>query len=198
MKVDYSDLLPPSRLAIVYARGDLRDAFALLLLLDERLAGVVSRSTEPLIAQMKLAWWRESLLAAPEKRPKGEPIFEQLREIGLSDPVPALQKLVDAWGMLLAEDEWTAPIVHEFAAARSDAVFGSYAEWAGFTGDILTIGRQWVVNDMVQRFGDRVPDTATFANPEAARSVPRALSILALSAKQPTGARMLWHALTGR
>ena len=54
MEVDNSELSPPLRLAIAYARADLRSAFALLLRFDERLSDIVGRVKEPMFAQMKI------------------------------------------------------------------------------------------------------------------------------------------------
>ena len=70
-----SELLPPVRLAIAYAPLTVRSAFSLLLRFDARFASVVAKASEPMIAQMKLAWWRDSLLRGPETRPKGNLCF---------------------------------------------------------------------------------------------------------------------------
>ena len=58
MNLDLEQLTPPKRLALAYARRPEKEALALLLLFDVSLGHIVQRSNEPLIGQMRLAWWR--------------------------------------------------------------------------------------------------------------------------------------------
>jgi 15-cis-phytoene synthase len=51
--------LPPQRLALAYTKQDLRLGFGLLLALDDRLEQIFRKAGEPLIAQMRLAWWND-------------------------------------------------------------------------------------------------------------------------------------------
>ncbi|MFV0645706.1 MAG: hypothetical protein ACK5NN_14645, partial [Sphingomonadaceae bacterium] len=55
------DLPLPQKLAAGYARGTNRDQVVSLFHLDYRLSQIVSGRSEELLAQMKLAWWREQL-----------------------------------------------------------------------------------------------------------------------------------------
>ncbi len=199
MKVDESDLAPPVRLAIAYARPDLRGAFSLLLRFDDRIAGIVGRSTEPMIAQMKIAWWYDAIAKAEDDRPKGEPLLIEVNEIGGYEVVGAMQSLLDAWGLLLAEDQWSAKTLDAFAQGRADGIFRTYARWVGDDTAVAELGKQWAIEDLRLRFGNRVDAGSAHAPqrlPMTRRLRP--LTILALAVTSPTGFRMMWHALTGR
>jgi len=60
--VDHEELLdslgPLNRLALAYAPQSTRLPLLALLALDMRLAGIVRNSREPMLAQLRLAWWR--------------------------------------------------------------------------------------------------------------------------------------------
>lgn len=93
-----------------------RPAIAALWALAERLTKLLRDAREPLIGQIKLAWWRDmmAMLAAdPASLPKGEPLLAELQANWAGQG--GLDTLVDAAeAMLLAEDE----------AARRDAGIG--------------------------------------------------------------------------
>ncbi|MXO72232.1 hypothetical protein [Alteraurantiacibacter buctensis] len=114
-----ADALPlPQRLALSYAPRGARTLVGALWLLDRRLAGILQAQGEVMIAQIKLAWWRDRLGEDPALWPAGEPLLGLLRngEVAPRDFVP----LVDGWEALLAED-LTAAGVDEFAAGRAAA-----------------------------------------------------------------------------
>jgi 15-cis-phytoene synthase len=198
MNMKESELSPPLRLAISYARADLRDAFTLILKFDNRIADIVGRSTEPMIAQMKIAWWYDAIGRQADMRPAGEPILQELGTLDADGLTVALQQILDAWGLLLSEDDWLPETLQSFAEVRSDAVFGSYARWVGDNLDCIALGQQWALADLHQRFGRRVTGVLPqIINIPKDRKL-RPLTILALAANNPNGIRMIWHALTGR
>lgn len=125
MSADLIETLPlAQRLALAYTPANCRDDALALLALDARLAGIVRGDGEPIIAQMKLAWWRERLAQDPQDWPLGEPLLALLREGKLD--VSRLEPMVDGWEALLGEvlDE---TVVEAFAAGRS-------ALWQTFAG----------------------------------------------------------------
>lgn len=119
MSTDLLETLPLAhRLALSYAPHQTRDATLGLLALDARLAGIVRADGEAIIAQMKLAWWRERLADNPENWPVGEPLLALLAG---SDIRPAgLVGLVNGWEGLLAE-RLSAVSIDEFAQGRGEA-----------------------------------------------------------------------------
>ncbi|MBL0925680.1 MAG: hypothetical protein IBJ12_14600 [Sphingomonadaceae bacterium] len=194
-----ADLPPPARLAVAYAPRAVRSAFSVLLRLDARLASIVGRASEPLIGQMKLAWWRDALLAQPGTRPKGEPLVSEFENCGTQIPDGVTGQLISAWEMLLVADEWSHSIIEEFAKLRGQAIFSTYANLAGSRRDAASLGIFWAINDLRIQFGDRVPIPPCGKLHESSiRTMPRPLSILAMSVRDVTGPRLIWHALTGR
>ncbi|MDZ3831427.1 MAG: hypothetical protein U0S50_06375 [Sphingopyxis sp.] len=83
-----------------------RTATATLWMLAERLTKLLIDAREPLIGQIKLAWWRDMMVMLSEKPsalPKGEPLLAELQRRWTG--CAGLDTLVDAAeALLLAED----------------------------------------------------------------------------------------------
>ena len=193
-----SQLPPPANLAVAYTPVAFRPAFTLLLQLDMRFADIVRKAREPMIAQIKLAWWRDAFAAEPALRPKGEPLLQALGAYGDVISSLALQDLVSAWELLLGEDEWAAQDVEAHAALRGRTIFGSYAAWAGEGCDISSLSHQWALDALRVEF----PSKFVAPNKQPLPALPkgrklRPLSILAMSVRKVTGLRLIGHALTG-
>ncbi len=125
------DALPlPLRLALSYAPRASRTEIAALWQLDQRLAAILRARGEVVIAQIKLAWWRDRLGEDPATWPLGEPLLELLRSGKV--PPQGYRALVDGWERLLDED-LTASSVNEFAAGRAMA-WSALAEAVGQAG----------------------------------------------------------------
>lgn len=190
------DVTPPEKLAIVYAAKPLRGSFEWLLTLDARLKRSVLGASEPLIAQIKLAWWRDAICAAPPMRPKGEPMLQQLADMNSQNNQFDLEQsalaLVEAWEKLASADQADANALADYASLRGEALFGSYGRWSGQAdlAGILSAGSEWALLDI-----GRASDAAV----EPVR-LPRPLAILYRSAKleisgqrRLDGLRLLWH-----
>ncbi len=198
MNLDDDELTPPERLALAYAQRAMKDSLALLLRLDSRFATIVGSASEPLFGQLKLAWWRDAMLAAPADRPKGEPLLAKLSELDDLTLVEAAVTLINAWETLVVDQDWMAIIVRTFADARGTAVFGSYAKLAGETDFPAEVGQEWAANDLRVRFNGRVGQSPGSYVALPTRRVVRPLTILTMSVRQISGPRLIWHALTGR
>jgi phytoene synthase len=109
-----SDLPQPQRLAMTHAPAQARPASEALLALDCRLAAILRARREPIAAQLRLAWWRETLTRPAAEWPRGEPVIDALR--GWRDPSD-LAALAEGWEALLAESLGPEAI-EEFAAGR--------------------------------------------------------------------------------
>jgi phytoene synthase len=191
-------LPPPANLAMAYTPVVFRPAFSLLLQLDARFADIVRKAREPMIAQIKLAWWRDAFAAEPALRPKGEPLLQALVECGGAIKLSALEDLVSAWELLLGQEEWAAPDVAKHAALRGGAIFGSYIGWIGEAWDIRPVSHQWALDALRLEF----PSKVSVPNNQPLPALPkgrklRPLSILAMSVRKVTGLRLIGHALTG-
>ena len=146
-----NDLRPEYRIALAYAHPDDRLAYHAMFELDRRLADIVAGSSEPMIGQLRLAWWRDVLGKQPGDRPNGEPLVAALNTAwgAHSD---GLVTLVDAWeGILLAETldrnaalqftegrgaSWTALASGPFAGENPSEI--TLAAQAWFLADLLS------------------------------------------------------------
>jgi phytoene synthase len=193
-----SQLSPPANLAVAYTPVVFRPAFTLLLQLDMRFADIVRKAREPMIAQIKLAWWRDAFAAEPALRPKGEPLLQALGACGDVISQSALQDLVSAWELLLGEGELAAQDVEAHAALRGRAIFGSYAVWMGEPYDISALSHRWALDALRVEFPSklRALDNQPLPALPKGRKL-RPLSILAMSVRNVSGFRLIGHALTG-
>ena len=150
MSLDLVETLPlPQRLALSYAPRKARAATLALLALDTRLAGIIRTGGEPVIAQMKLAWWRERLGQAPADWPVGEPLLALLRECGID--ATRLVPLVDGWEMLLADDLGRSELT---AFARGRALgWAAVSDGTGQSAPLAPVekaGREWALLDLAR------------------------------------------------
>ncbi|NBC36217.1 hypothetical protein GTZ99_06550 [Novosphingobium sp. FSY-8] len=149
MFADLIDTLPPPwRLALSYAPGPVKERWLTLLALDERLGGVARPvligGREPIMAQIRLAWWRDRLREPAAQWPKGEPLLAALA--CWDDGHGALGALVDGWEALLADRPLNMTTVAQFVAGRQAAC----AALAGGSDDALaTMARGWALGDLI-------------------------------------------------
>lgn len=119
-------MLPtPQRLALSYAPRAARLPTLAVLALDMRLAGIVRATHEPLLGQIRLAWWRDRLGEPVAQWPSGEPVLQALA--GWQDDAARLAVLVDGWEALLGDDGGR---IERLSAARSSA-FAALAQRLG-------------------------------------------------------------------
>ena len=94
------DELPADRrLALAYAPGIARADSLAVFLLDQRLSRLVSQQREPLLTQMRLAWWRDRLGEEVSGFHHDEPVLALLA--GWGEHRQKLIGLVDGWEALL-------------------------------------------------------------------------------------------------
>ena len=156
MQPNPAESLPlPRRLALSYAPRSARDSVLTLMLLDERLATILRQKGEVMIAQVKLAWWRDRLAEDKSRWPAGEPLLDRLREGALD--ATALVPLVDGWERLLG-DALTISAIEEFAAGRASAWCAvATAHDAAGTHDadaIARTARQYSLADLAMHLDD--------------------------------------------
>ncbi len=144
-------LPPPQRLALTYASARTRNATLGLLALDARLAAILRGRREPIAVQMRLAWWRETLVAPAAEWPGGEPVLGLLR--GWRD-ASGLAALAEGWEALLADDLASA-VIAEFVAGRGQA-FACLARELGVLAvdDARAAGEVWALADLAAHISD--------------------------------------------
>jgi 15-cis-phytoene synthase len=197
MNAEFYNLSAPKRLALAYARPDLRDFLGLVLRMDDRLASLVQTNREVIIGQMRFAWWNDAIAKSKSARRQGEPLLALLGAIenaGQGEVARAsCLQLLEAWEMLLIDEDRQIGTLTTHAKLRGEAIFGGYAILAGVTEKeaVCVLGAQWATQM------DDMP------KPRLPKSL-RPLSILARAAqleqsgKGRAGLVMTWHALTGR
>lgn len=146
------DILPVERrLALAYAPARSHKAWLGLLALDARLGDVVRRTEDPILAQLKLSWWRDQLGMATTNRSTGEPVLAALT--AWSEEATALQVLVDGWEHLISQDKLDGESFGQFVNARG-AACGALAVLLGGRSDQIQAeraGRCWALADLVGR-----------------------------------------------
>ena len=133
------------RLALSYCPRRARAPTIGLLALDARLAGLVRSSREPMLAQLRLAWWREMLRSPPDRWPAGEPMLALLRTWG--PEVESLAGLVDGWEAMTGPPPLAAEAIDMLADARAEA-FRALAALVGEDRDrepAFRLARGWAL-----------------------------------------------------
>lgn len=183
--------------------------------IDDALGAVVASANEPVLAAVKLAWWRENLeqldTAAPTAEPRLQAAARDLLPRGVSGA--DLAALEECWALLLQADDRQAFM--RGVAARGPALFALAARLLGLTMDeqLEQAAQAFAAADLGRR---RILDLVPLATRRAQLSSPRRarpLTVLAALARrdmrrggppfepEATPGRawtLIWHRLTGR
>jgi len=204
-------------LALSYAPDRSRAALDALFALDTVLGKVLRTTREPLVGQMRLAWWREALRELDMSGAPAEPVLQSLAAavLPLGIEAQALSGMVDAWEPLLDDIETGA--IDDHSRLRGRTLFGMAARALGTATDdpVGEAGEGWALADLAANLSD--PTLASRARERAATMLAsvrrsrwsrngRALGALALVADRklsgqisPTFVlRLAWFRLTGR
>ena len=116
------------QLALAHTPERLRLRLRTYFELDRRLARIVGATNEPMLGQMRLAWWRETLAKPHEERPSGDAVLDAIGQ-HWAEHEERLSKLVDAWELMLAEtlEEEGA---RQFGALRAAPLDAPAERWA--------------------------------------------------------------------
>jgi phytoene synthase len=108
-------------LALLHVPSRLREAFRALLSIDTAMGDVVARASDPALARIKLAWWREQLEALDSSPPPAEPRLNAVAEYLLPRGISGheMAELEAGWATLL-DEEFDPNLV----AGRGAALFG--------------------------------------------------------------------------
>lgn len=172
--------MPPlARLALAYAPAPARDDWLTLLVLDARLAGIVRSAREPMLAQLRLAWWRDRLNSDPSTWPQGEPLLAALAPWG--GAAAGLAALVDGWEALLGDGPLDSDALDAFARGRAAAIAALAVQLGAEPQDAAA--SRWALADLALHLGDRAERETALALLGAAPvagKVPAALRPLAI------------------
>ena len=137
---DNSTLSPPEWLAVAYAPRAYQPLWEGLLTLDLRLADAARAGRDPLMIQLRLAWWRDRFDQPSSEWPAGEPLLALLK--AWDSERAALRAMVDGWeSQIVGEDGGTSlgearveaiMALTRLCSARGDEnVRRAAAEWLG-------------------------------------------------------------------
>ncbi len=107
---------PVERLAVAYAPASVRAAWRGYLAFDHRLADAAREGRDPIMIQLRLAWWRDRMAEPAAHWPAGEPLLATLA--AWDTERPALSAMVDGWEARNVGSDGGAAL----ASARIDAI----------------------------------------------------------------------------
>lgn len=214
---------PERALVVAYAPARLRPGLATLWKLDERLGAIVAQAREPMVGEIRLAWWREALEALDTSPAPAEPLLQEVaRTLMPAISGTELAAIEEGWAALLA-----GPIPDEQAMLRHGQLRGGrlFALAARLltgaeSGQAVIAGEGWALADLGSRLSDaraastargmaadRLAELAGYRWPVPLRPLG-ALAVLARRDAAAVGprcqaspgrvARLLLHRLSGR
>lgn len=146
-----AEILPDeAQLALAYTPPSMRGPLRIFLELDMRLGRIVAATNEPMLGQMRLAWWRDTLGKPVDDRPQGDVVLDGIGEHWAgreSDLVP----LVDGWEQLLSEEPLASTEARLFIEGRKRALMAVYGQRELSGEDWTSYGSaawRWAVADL--------------------------------------------------
>lgn len=164
------DILPPeAHLALAWSGPKVRGPLSIALQLDRRLARIVARTTEPMLGQMRLAWWREMLGKPLAERPRGDAVLDGIGQHWAGREA-ALIAMVDGWEVLVTAERLGLDEARAFGAGRGAFFAALPGAPAGIDGERLAgAGARWALGDASIMVSDPEERTAMLF---AGRTVP--------------------------
>lgn len=190
MVQDLVEELPSAhRLALAYAPASSQRQFLAVFALDARLAKIVRKRNEAVLAQIRIAWWRETLRKNKADWPKGDLVLAALNEW---DEVSDVSGLTDGWEFMLHEI-LSQDAIRSFADGRARAMVAiARALRISDQAAVDTAARYWALADLSANVFDAGERQQIMTLVEALGPVPplpRRLRPLAILAQ--LGARAL-------
>ncbi len=176
------NLDPDRQLALAYVPAPARPGIEALWRLDASLAAILATGTQPLISQMRLAWWREALERLDHAPPPAEPVLQALARHVLPTVSGAeLAAMEEGWLILLSGEALTGEELALYAALRGGLLFTYSARLLGDPGfPARPAGELWALADLA-RHSRRVGEVKT-RSPGSKMKWPRKLRPLGMLA----------------
>jgi phytoene synthase len=216
-----TQLDPDRALALTYVPTAKRAAIGALWRLDVALGAVLAGGREPLISQIKLAWWRDSLVALDREKAPAEPVLQEVAQHVLAHGVSGaeLSEMEEGWAVLLSQDRLTPDELARYGAGRGGLLFRHSAAILGgaLTAEMEQAGAGWALVDLARHSNREDAESAMKAAAErlqpvrwparlrplgmlaalSARDVERGLDRIEEPGSPARMLRMLRHRLTG-
>lgn len=189
MNVDIHAELSPLHLLVAGSAGGHASTLKLLFTLDQRCADICRSTTEVMIGQMRLAWWRDALAVevGADSQP-GEPLLGEMRaHSGFAALRPHLAAIIDGWEEFIVDPLAADAALLAFARGRGGGLFGGYAAATGHPVEneaLAKAGAIWALWDLAGHvrdggLRDRAVALASGLHEGASVHLPRPLAILA-------------------
>ncbi len=185
MTAESPEPLPPELdLALAWTPPKVRAALTSAFHLDRRLARIAARTTESMLGQMRLAWWRDALGTPVADRPRGDLVLDSIGA-NWAGREAALIAMVDGWEVLVTAGSLGIDDIAAFGSQRA-AFFGALQDDSNYTAAnrIAAAGFRWAVADAgtgVSDAGERAAlIDAGLARTDADGRLPKALRGLAV------------------
>ena len=186
------DAHSPVDLVLMSVPAASRDPLRTLFDLDARLGQIVRSTREPLIGQMRLAWWRDALIALDAAAAPAEPLLRAIQDHLLPAGIGGarLAAMIDGWEDVVVADTIDDAAIDSHVAARGEELFAIAAAVIG--GDLPPLaaaGRAWAAADLAAGLSD--PAAAATAMRIADAAWSDAFSARWPAALRPIGALSL-------
>ncbi|UVO53222.1 squalene/phytoene synthase family protein [Sphingomonas sp. SUN039] len=165
---------PDRAFALGHVPGAQRAAVAALWALDEQLGQIVASTTQPMVGQMRLLWWREVLISGVS----GHPLLAELTSVrACGIDTEALGTIVEGWEELLEPLPLSEAQLAAYAAQRGTQLFALTAQICDVTCP-AEAGAGWALADFGFRCSDPVTSSRALglAREILATAEPRRLS----------------------
>ena len=111
----------------------LRDAVTSLWQLDHAMIRILRTVKEPALRQIRLAWWRDSVLRLGNESAQNEPTLQALSQHVVSHITPLkLAELLDLWEDVMISEPDQTDVVERFAAVYGPAFWSVTAAITGY------------------------------------------------------------------
>lgn len=149
---------PDVMIALAYVKPRFSRIFSAIFRLDHALGRVVAATREPMVGQVRLAWWRDNLLLFQQGKPvAAEPVLQALAD-GLDGVMlhQNLSTMVEGWDILFESMPLSRDQLATYARLRGGTLFGALAALAGLsdTESAAAVGARWALADFARHCTD--------------------------------------------
>lgn len=182
---------PDRTLALSYVPATRREAVRALWELDATLGAILASGREPMVSQIRLAWWREALERLDQAPVPAEPVLRALATHVLPAGVAGLglARIEAGWRVLLTDGPLSADNLDAYAGNRGGCLFAAASKLLNEAAPprAIAAGEGWALVDLA-RHSDGAEASAALAAARARLATlagfrwPRALRPLGMLA----------------